>query len=224
MKRLYTILLFMMMVLVHAPQAHALILTPAADGGILDGYVYSVGFTSKDGIADQIDPLQSVQVYNNSAVEERGIIEFNVSGFHDPLSSALLRLPVIDQKGPYPLHLELYGYHGNGILDSADFNAGSSLLSFTYNGESAKVFDVTSFILNAKALNADYAGFNIRLLDVAPLAPGLPYVAFGSNEFPQSSQLLLNEDAHAVPEPMTVVLFGLGLSGLFFIRRSQDSL
>jgi hypothetical protein len=223
-KRIYFTLAIVGIVFLYPGPVRASILSPTADGKIIDGYVFNVGFVAKDGAPDQVDPLQSVQVLNTSLIEERGIVEFNVSGFNDPLTSAYLKLSAIDQLGPYPLHFALYGYQGNGALNNADFNDGFLVKSFTSSGENSFVFDVSPFLKDIKSAQADFAGFNIRLSDVSSNQFSVPYVAFGSLEDPPAAQLFLNESPIITPEPAASILYGFGglpLAAHFFRRRKK---
>ena len=216
-KALFIIGIFGILLLT-VPQAQALVLTPTADGTILDGFIYNFGLVPKDGIPDQVDGDQSVQVFNNTLVEEQGTIEFDVTGVSNPVTSAYLKLTAIDANGPYPLNLEMYTYDGDGALTLSDFNAGSEFNSFDYNGEKFLNLDVTSFVQDLKTDNGDFAGFNLRLLNVAPIQTGPPFVAFGSLEEPQAAQLFLNEKPNVVPEPTTLFMLGSGMFGNFFLR------
>ena len=222
MQRKLIVILSVFIMALFAKPAHAIILAPSIDGGILDGYIYSVGFVPKDGVPDQIDGDQSVQVDNSDLIEERGIMEFNVSGFSDPVTSAYLKLYAIAQSGPYPFNMALFGYSGDGALGASDFNAGSSLTPFAYNGESGFLFDVTPFLQNIKTADDDFAGFNLRKTDVSSVQTSSPYVAFGSLEYPHAAELFLNERPNTVPEPATIFLLTAGLGSGLLARRKKS--
>src|SRR3990172_5391157 len=88
----------------------AVILTPNVDGELRD--------FGKDGIVDVVFQAGPVSVLNQAAGEYQGILEFDISGLSNSISSASLDLGVYSSYAPtgYPLTLGLYSYAGDGVI------------------------------------------------------------------------------------------------------------
>jgi hypothetical protein len=163
-----------------------------------------------------INPTADGSVYSNGGVSAgayllcdgsiQAVAKFNISTIHEEITSATLSV------NPYGLPiwgstLHVYGFSGSsGALSSSDYNAGTfigdwQLPSLGY-GQDA-FFDVTGFL---KGVTGQYAAFNLRSngTDV-----------FSSNEYNYGHPAQLH--VATVPEPMTLVLLGLG--GMVVRRR-----
>lgn len=140
----------------------------------------------------------------NEPVEQRSALEFSLTGLSS-IATAELHL-VATGFSSYPEFindpvLEFHGYLGDGVVQYADLFVDN--LIFTTGPIDALglyVFDVTDFVANAIAGNADYVGFSVR--DIMPNSH-VSFFGFNTLEV-------------AVPLPAAAWLFGtaLGLLGL----------
>jgi hypothetical protein len=147
----------------------------------------------------------------------QGVIEFDILGVTS-VSAATLR--IFDDSDPNALTgasgtVNLFGYTGNGLLDSSDKNTGSDISkSFLYaEGGGPFDIDVTTFV--SSLVGSNFAGFNLRAdvflpIELGGLGGSLP-------------QLLITEDSggQEIPEPGALALLGIGLIGLGICRRPQ---
>lgn len=152
---------------------------------------------------------------DNRLVEQRGIVEFAVSGLVGVIGARLdLNLqPRVGFLLGDPT-IAFYGYQGNGAIEEADLTAGSLLFShssFDPNGGLYQ-FDVTSFVSLALTGNWSHVGFMLR--DTAD----------GSSAFFVQNRLVLTtRDPVPVPEPATVALIGLGVLGIAGRRKAAGA-
>ena len=208
---------------VSAATAMAVSIAPTVDGSVRDVDVYGV----KDGTADSILDGSVVQILNVPSTEDRGIIEFRLSGLAAPsISNAQLVLPIFDSNGPFPFTIDVYTYAGDGNLTLSDWAAGSFFTSFAFSGvEEAVALDVTSFVRSALAQNDSYAGFNLRFAVPSSINDNGPCLASGSRDCGIAASLSIT----AVPEPgvLTLMLLGIsllmGYSGRVYLRRRRQS-
>lgn len=178
---------------------------------------------SKDGTVDVTDAT-AIAVSNSAGgvllAEDRGILEFDISGLTGPAALAELSLTATGSSWPFasPRTINVQGYTGNGLLDAdkSDYFAGSLVTSFVYNNEASVTVDVTAFINAQIALNdaAHFAGF-VLLLPVAPAS--WESVAFGN----QINPAYPNLNVSAVPLPAALPLFLTALAGLIFVGRRR---
>ena len=173
-----------------APDATASTREPVVDGIIRDGGP----FGAKDGIPDVVLDGSVVQTLHVPSFEDRGIIEFNLSGLSQPILNVELVLPVFSSN-PFPFTIDVFGYAGDGALTLSDWAQGSLLTSFLYSGEQVVTLDVTSFISSAVAAGDAFAGFNFRFAGPPNIGP---FVAFRSLEFPPSAFLKINESSPVI--------------------------
>jgi len=173
-----------------APDATASTREPVVDGIIRDGGP----FGAKDGIPDVVLDGSVVQTLHVPSFEDRGIIEFNLSGLSQPILNVELVLPVF-ASNPFPFTIDVFGYTGDGALTLSDWAQGSLLTSFSHSGEQTVTLDVTSFISSAVAAGDAFAGFNFRFAGPPNIGP---FVAFRSLEFPPSAFLKINESSPVI--------------------------
>ena len=138
-------------------------LLPTADGFILDQSPF-------DGVGDAVEDGSSTFTYLNSGIAEfHGAMEFDLSTIppNNTIESAILYVTPIGRS--YPSHtstlpVQLFGYSGNGTIDTGDFNIGSAITVF--DGLAAPLgvpvtLDVTEFLQNQ--MPGKYVGFTLRL-------------------------------------------------------------
>src|SRR5665647_1119865 len=125
-----------------AATAKTVTVVPTVDGSVRDVDIYG----AKNGTPDSVIEGTGVQIFNVPSTEDRGIIEFSLSGLSGLISNAQLVLPVSDSNGPFPYGINVYTYAGDGNLTLSDWAAGSLFSSFTYSGAETVTLDATSFI------------------------------------------------------------------------------
>jgi len=143
--------------------------------------------------------------------EDRGIVEFDISGLTDPATQVELLLTRTGNTLPPTQTMVVNGYTGNGAIELADFSAGSQVGSFSFSNETSITLNVTGFV-NSQIGNG-FIGFSIR-------QDGLVFqngTAFGND----SSNYPVLRITTPMPEPGTLALFGLGLAGLGCMRRRR---
>jgi N-acetylneuraminic acid mutarotase len=127
--------------------------------------------------------LTVVQVLHVPDMEDRGIIEFDISSISAPVESAKLNLRVYASTGPYPFTVNVYWYLGDGLLTTSDWGSGALLTTFSYAGQASVTLDVTPALRALVASGARFAGFNFRFAVPSPIPLNGPFVAFHSNEY-----------------------------------------
>ena len=161
-------------------------LSPVADGFILDQEPF-------DGVGDAVEDSQGITTFFNSGIAEfRGAMEFDLSSIpqNNTIESAFLYVTPLGRSVPpntSTIPIQLFGYSGNGIIETDDFNAGSSITIF--DGLAAPfnvpvVLDVTEFLQNQAPMS--YVGFGLRT-DVNGAG-----VTFGSLELGSDPTLVIN--------------------------------
>lgn len=203
--------------------AEAVILIPDVDGYLMD--------LGKDGIVDltfQAGPVTAEQLLGgpNNGIESRGVLEFDISGLINSISSASLNLDVLSNHSTvgYPLTLGLYSYAGDGLISGSDYGAGTLIDLYDYNGESNVQIDVSAPLQSLINNSENFMGFNLRMETLPALGTTAPnMLAFNSLEYPleQPRPAFLNVESSAVPEPASLFLIGAGLIGLVSGRRKK---
>ena len=150
------------------PVAVAGAVTVVADGflrqgsGVLDGSV--------------------IQVLHVPSLNDRGIIEFQISNVSDPVAQATLKLSVYGSHGPYPFTIDVFAYPADGVLSFDDWDRGTLLTSFEYTGAATVTLDVTAPLQALVSSGARFAGFNLRFSVPSTISLNGPFVAFNSTE------------------------------------------
>lgn len=165
--------------------AQTIQIQPTVDGSIRDG--------NKDGNPDITLDNSGVQLLDIPSFEDRGIIEFSLSGLSKPIFNARLVLPVFGSMGPFPFRVDVFSYTGDGALTLSDWAQGTPLTSFSYSGEQVVTLDVTSFINSAVAAGDAFAGFNFQFAVPSSIDFNGPFVTFRSLELPPAASLRINE-------------------------------
>jgi hypothetical protein len=137
-----------------------------------------------------------VQVLHVPSMEDRGIIEFNISSLSRSISSAKLKLSVFASTGPYPFAIGAFAYAGDGMLSADDWDSGTPFTSFQYAGETRVTLDVTRVLQGLVASGADIAGFNFRFSVPSPIPLNGPFVAFRSIEHGPAAVLEVTGQGH----------------------------
>lgn len=136
-------------------------LVPVDDGFILDQSPF-------DGTGDAVEDSLSIEVFFNLGVAEfRGAMEFDMGFINSSfIESAFLYIIPIGRSvppGTSTMPIQLFGYSGDGVIGTDDFNAGSFITVF--DGLTAPfnvpvILDVTEFLKNHA--QTQYVGFTLR--------------------------------------------------------------
>ena len=200
---------------------------PAAPAATIDmvmgGFV--IDEDPKDGVPDAViagPPVATtiIEVANDLDTpvnifedEERGVVEFDISGFTFPIASANITLRHF-RTTLFPstvTNYEVFGYAGNGTVDLADYSAGALAASFQRTGTglgAPMALDVTAAVNSALGSSANFVGFNIRQIEER---------SDGDAEFSRFGVPVLGHEHPvlmivAVPEPSALGAFvGLGV-------------
>ncbi len=166
------------------------VLAPVVDGSLRDG----LGLL-KDGSPDRVLETTTVQVLDGPQFEERGVIEFGISGAAGLVGAATLDLSVFSSMSPFPFDVDVFGYttSADGVLGLDDWDSGSFVGTFAYNGAATVSVDVTSFIQAVSG--TDYVGFRFEFAEPSQIELNGPFVAFGSTEKPPAATLTLRYEA-----------------------------
>jgi len=158
---------------------------PSIDGIVRDG-----PGTLKNGVPDSVLEGSVVQLLDVPNLEDRGIIEFSLDGIAS-VSSAQLTLPVFSSMDPFPFDVEVFSYPADGALTLSDWDGGSSISIFAYNGEPSVTLDVTAAV--AAQLASPAVGFRFEFKMPSTINLNGPFVAFNSLEFPPVAELTITE-------------------------------
>src|SRR5262249_9824835 len=137
-------------------------LLPVADGDVFDSSPF-------DGAGDGVfsdSPL--VTFLNPGIFEERSAIEFDLRAINPRrIKSAVLQITPIGWAilpGTQTVPVQLYGYQGNGSIDTSDFTAGSLITGFDALATPLNVpisLDVTSFLQGIDRDHWAFVGFGL---------------------------------------------------------------
>lgn len=95
-------------------------------------------------------------------LEDRTVIEFDLSQLSGPISSANLLTPLwnLDGGGDVGI-LDVYNFVGNGTISADDFFAGTLLTSFPLNGSETADIDITTTVQRAVNGKERFLGFRL---------------------------------------------------------------
>jgi hypothetical protein len=193
MKSIYTSgMMSLVLVCLLRNAANGATITPSVDAFIRDG-LKALKDGTPDFVIDSGGGLAAVQVVNVPSFEDRGIIEFRLSGAVSPVTSARLVLPVSNANGPFPLPVSIYAYTADGAANLSDFDGGVQIGSFDYSSGAAVILDVTSVVSAYVSTGIPYIGFNFRLPPSSIELNG-PFIAFGSLEIGGPARLFINDE------------------------------
>lgn len=157
-----------------------------------------------------------LQVFHPFNTDDRGIVEFDISGQTMSVGQALLTLTREGTSG-VGLPIQLFGYGGagaNGAVDIADFNLGTLVTGFNVPATLGVSIDVTAFINAQIGLSSNFVGFNLRSAITDPPVQ-VNFVPSNPTTTPLPA-LELGDATTTLPEPGTLAILGLGLLGLGF--------
>lgn len=214
-----------------ASQAHALVVDfEVSDIGYIGTFVdgsfngpYGLDPRSpKAGIfAGQFDPNSYYE--DDYAYDAQAIFEFGLSNrpnYH-AIKTATFTFDVIDMEQtnyfsacfnyggcPVPEQLNLYGFSGDGVVTTADYNAGSLLATFDLASliNTTIDVDVTGLTRGLLAADNDFIGLNFRT------------TSGGGVWFPEGTLTV----AYSVPEPSSFALIALALAGIGIQRKAKS--
>ena len=195
--------------------------TPIVVGSTVHGFARDSDGGVKDGVGDAVN-TSVVLVRNQSSTEERGIMEYDVSGLSGPVASATLDIEATSVFGTLPRTIEVRGFVGDGSLTASDFGLGALLTTFSLTGDGLYSADVTAFV-NQRITDTDqWAG--IQFVDITEEQ------SLGSRYDPLFGQFVLpaarRRDGysgadfarHAGPRPRRARIQTQGLTGIIETR------
>jgi hypothetical protein len=158
---------------------------------VADGYVWDI--FPLDGVGDVVEDSIVTLVVSliPGFAETHGVMEFDLTsiGSGGAIHSATLEVIPVGlgvPSGASTVPVELFGFLGDGSIQTDDFNAGSTIAIFNLSIPVRRVpvpLDVTEFLQNEPLL--EFVGFNLRTnLDDAQ-------ANFGSLEFGSTSTLIV---------------------------------
>ena len=183
-------------------------------------------FGTQDGTGDGVNPI-TVEVANfgTSSSQVRGIIEFDISGISNSVSSAALVLPIAYNFLTTLQQFDVYGYTGDGLLTYSDYALSASLVgSFSADHSTTGPinFDVTDFINEQINLNNQFAGLEIVWGGSAMSSSWIDFGASGAGS-DINPQLEFELNATPIPAALPLFISGLGMVGLLGWRRKRKA-
>jgi hypothetical protein len=138
-------------------------LLPVADGTIFDQSPF-------DGVGDAVDQgLGNALFLNSGIADARAAMEFDLSTINPQrIQSAFLRITPRGRAflpGTSRIPVQLFGYQGDGALQTTDFSAGCFITVFDGLAAPFDVpisLDVTEFLRSLRPGKQSIAGFNFR--------------------------------------------------------------
>lgn len=212
-------------------QAHALVVDfevsdigyigTSVDGSFNGPYGPDPRSPSAGMFAGQFDPNSYYE--DNYAYDAQAIFEFGLSNSpnYHAIKTATFSFDVTDMEQtnyfsgcfnylgcPVPEQLNLYGFSGDGVVTTSDYNAGSLLATFDLGSLINTTIDVDVTGLTRALLSADndFIGFNFRT------------TSGGGVYFPEATLTV----AYSVPEPSSFALIALALAGIGIQRRAKS--
>jgi hypothetical protein len=209
----------------------AVTLTAVADGYAIDGGVFV-----RDGVFDALESDSGGLVFgidfipgHSESAEYRTMLEYSLSGFSP---STVIQFATLDLK-PFisPVganQVDIFGYVGNGTVELADALADTLVSSRSFGSSffGPLRFDVTTILQERVAAGDSFAGLGVRVRDTG--SPNYFFVSFSLESNPlHDSPILIVETftppgdtgspfpppGAATPEPVSLVLWGLGALG-----------
>jgi hypothetical protein len=143
--------------------------------------------------------------------EDRTVLEFDLSGLAGPVSSVFLDIPLRNLDPGRNGVIDLFTFAGSGIVTPDLFGAGTFFRSFVNNQTGVEHLDVTAAVLAAQEAGDHFLGFRLSTTTdtrwLLGQIAGLPKPTL---------------NAEVVPEPSTLVLWGIGGLGLLGYWRRRN--
>jgi hypothetical protein len=168
----------------------------------------------QDGVFDAFAPLNLDSMDYNGWTSFRTALEFDLRGLPPGtiINSASLDANLSNPEGTRQIALN--GYAGDGTVHLSDFALDGFVGAQTVGPvPTALSFDVTSFLSDLQSSGAAFAGFSSREDPANRFNFIVMSLYMGANGGPR-----LTVDYTVVPEPVSLVLFGVGAALLLATR------